>query len=70
MSFEHCHSCKPPMRHVGCHGDCPYYQAKSPSTPRRRKKKRAKRRNAVPIGARGSLRRGAINERNEGAKRC
>ncbi len=27
MSFEHCHSCKPPMRHVGCHGDCPYYQA-------------------------------------------
>ena len=33
------------------------------------KKKRAKRRNAVPIGARGSLRRGAINERNEGAKR-
>lgn len=26
MSFEHCHSCKPPMRHVGCHGDCPYYQ--------------------------------------------
>lgn len=27
MSFEHCHSCKPPMRHVSCHGDCPYYQA-------------------------------------------
>ena len=27
MSFEHCHSCKPPTRHVGCHGDCPYYQA-------------------------------------------
>lgn len=25
MSFEHCHSCKPPTRHVGCHGDCPYY---------------------------------------------
>lgn len=27
MSFEHCQSCLPPMRHVGCHGDCPYYQA-------------------------------------------
>ena len=27
MSFEHCHSCKPPTRHVSCHGDCPYYQA-------------------------------------------
>lgn len=27
MSFEHCHSCKPPMRHVGCHSDCQYYQA-------------------------------------------
>lgn len=27
MSFEHCHSYKPPTRHVGCHGDCPYYQA-------------------------------------------
>lgn len=27
MSFEHCHFCKPPMRHVGSHGDCPYYQA-------------------------------------------
>lgn len=27
MSFEHCHSCKPPTRHVGCHSDCPYYQA-------------------------------------------
>lgn len=27
MSFEHCHGCKPPTRHVGCHSDCPYYQA-------------------------------------------
>lgn len=27
MSFEHCHSCKPPTRHVGCHVDCSYYQA-------------------------------------------
>lgn len=27
MSFEHCRSCKSPTRHVGCHGDCPYYQA-------------------------------------------
>ena len=27
MSFEHCHFCKPPTRHVGCHGDCPYYAA-------------------------------------------
>jgi hypothetical protein len=27
MSFEHCHSCLPPVRHVGCHSDCPYYQA-------------------------------------------
>lgn len=27
MSFEHCHSCKPPTRHVGCHSDCPCYQA-------------------------------------------
>lgn len=27
MSFEHCHSCKPPTRHIGGHSDCPYYQA-------------------------------------------
>lgn len=27
MSFEHCHSCKPPTRHVGCHSESPYYQA-------------------------------------------
>lgn len=27
MSFEHCHSCKPPTRYPGCHSDCPYYQA-------------------------------------------
>ena len=27
MSFEHCHSCKPPTRHVGCHSECPHYQA-------------------------------------------
>lgn len=27
MSFEHCHSCLPPVRHAGCHSDCPYYQA-------------------------------------------
>lgn len=26
MSFEHCHSCKPPTRHPGCHSECPYYQ--------------------------------------------
>lgn len=25
MSFEHCHVCKPPVRHAGCHSDCPYY---------------------------------------------
>lgn len=27
MSFEHCHSCKPPVRHPGCHNECPHYQA-------------------------------------------
>ena len=27
MSFEHCHFCKPPTRHAGCHSDCPHYQA-------------------------------------------
>lgn len=27
MSFEHCHSCKPPTRHVGCHSECPHYQS-------------------------------------------
>lgn len=27
MSFEHCHFCKPPVRHADCHSDCPYYQA-------------------------------------------
>lgn len=26
MSFEHCHVCKPPVRHPGCHSDCSYYQ--------------------------------------------
>ncbi len=26
-AFEHCHSCKPPMRHPGCHSECPHYQA-------------------------------------------
>lgn len=24
-AFEHCHFCKPPVRHVGCHSKCPYY---------------------------------------------
>lgn len=27
MSFEHCHFCKPPVRHAGGHSDCPYYAA-------------------------------------------
>lgn len=27
MSFEHCQSCKPPMRHPGCQDHCPYYAA-------------------------------------------
>lgn len=27
MSFEHCQSCKPPMRHPGCQDHCPYYEA-------------------------------------------
>ena len=27
MSFEHCHFCKPPVRHADCHSDCPYYAA-------------------------------------------
>lgn len=27
MIFEHCHFCKPPVRHAGCHSDCPYYAA-------------------------------------------
>ena len=27
MSFEHCHFCKPPARHPGCHSKCPHYQA-------------------------------------------
>nr|DAV49690.1 MAG TPA: hypothetical protein [Caudoviricetes sp.] len=26
MSFEHCHVCKPPVRHPGCHSECSYYQ--------------------------------------------
>ena len=26
-AFEHCHICKPPVRHAGCHSECPYYQA-------------------------------------------
>lgn len=27
MSFEHCHSCKPPTRYPGCQDHCPYYAA-------------------------------------------
>lgn len=27
MSFEHCHFCKSPARHPGCHSECPHYQA-------------------------------------------
>ena len=27
MSFEHCHFCKPPARHPGCHSHCEYYKA-------------------------------------------
>lgn len=23
--FEHCRYCLPPVRHPGCHSDCPYY---------------------------------------------
>lgn len=26
-AFEHCHICKPPVRHPGCQSHCPYYQA-------------------------------------------
>ena len=26
-AFEHCHACKPPVRHPGCHSECPHYQA-------------------------------------------
>lgn len=25
MSFEHCHSCLPPVRYPGCQDHCPYY---------------------------------------------
>lgn len=25
-AFEHCHSCKPPVRHPGSHSECPHYQ--------------------------------------------
>jgi hypothetical protein len=27
MSFEHCHSCKPPTRYPGCQDHCPHYAA-------------------------------------------
>lgn len=26
-AFEHCHFCKPPVRHPGCQSHCPYYAA-------------------------------------------
>lgn len=26
-AFEHCHVCKPPVRHPGCQSHCPYYAA-------------------------------------------
>lgn len=26
-AFEHCHFCKPPVRHPGCHSECPHYEA-------------------------------------------
>lgn len=25
-AFEHCHVCKPPVRHPGCHSKCPHYK--------------------------------------------
>ena len=27
MSFEHCHSCKPPTRYPVCQDHCPHYAA-------------------------------------------
>lgn len=27
MSFEYCHSCKPPTRYPGCQDHCPHYAA-------------------------------------------
>ena len=24
-AFEHCHFCKPPVRHPGCQSHCPHY---------------------------------------------
>lgn len=27
MSFEHCHSCLPPVRYPGCQDHCPHYAA-------------------------------------------
>lgn len=26
-AFEHCHFCKPPVRHPGCQSHCPHYAA-------------------------------------------
>jgi hypothetical protein len=46
MSFEHCHSCLPPVRYPGCQDHCPHYAediakvraAKAEESGRRRQK--------------------------------
>ena len=69
MSFEHCLHCLPPTRYPGCQDHCPYYAADIAKHRAARKEDSGKRRRKMIIWARGSLRRGATNERNEGAKR-
>jgi hypothetical protein len=39
MSFEHCHSCLPPVRYPGCQDHCPHYAADKEKSRRAKEEK-------------------------------
>lgn len=42
MSFEHCHSCLPPVRYPGCQDHCPHYAADKEKSDASRRAKEGK----------------------------
>lgn len=42
MSFEHCHSCLPPVRYLGCQDHCPHYAADKEKSDASRRAKEGK----------------------------
>lgn len=58
MSFEHCHSCLPPVRYPGCQDHCPHYAEDIAKVRARRPKRSGRRRQKTIIWERASSKRG------------